>query len=864
MLVKELGERAETTVLEALWRYHHTAVAADAAPAIIKCADARLLGLVLDEILSPSLEPPVPQAIANALTEHRPQLAKADAERLIERLLDQTPLHPHYEPARPSLEMWALEQAGKLGEDFAIDVMARRTPKSEHGVVRDSAYLRCRASARVLDEAAQLVAADLERSPSVATWQQAADFIEQACRNTPAAPPSVAPILDKLIERAPQYSPQDTFGPELRRLAVTAAIDPMEKALARDLGDTPGGRAIVRAVPEVRSASRRARLFALIARSQPALWVVLQHLTQQWDETEWRRVLRALVGADPIHQQALSYLVQSAPIELTRELMALTMSQVSSEDELIRVVGERLRQRLTTLGEGSDTRDAWVAAVHWPKARDAEALTKFAAITGCVEGNLHTRLIVSGYITGKLPAKTAAELTPEGQVARALTLVAPGKRGEWAVALAAVHPDAIGGAVSERVAAGEYPADVVAALAPSRSDVAFAAVAEQWPDLEAAEKDDLLVLLENHATDRDLKALETIVREDHRDNAKRRARATLRIASLLEPGAAVPDSVIGLLDSNLQDLREAAVQAIGRVKPREPNLIAKLHQVVERRGAAGKAAATALDALARDFLRDMAAAKTKAELHEVIPLLGAVGRVEVLRPLFDHVGRDAVWDDPAVHRAAAAAIREAAERVERVGTEDHETLVGLIDGEEQETDPDARADLSSALARLQLGDDAALRVLYDEIQFTPKLAPDRLFGQEKEPLVRQLGLYTRAKSRGEAGWGAELAHLDNIAERLVRAAYLGADGASLAIVAQIQNDPREPDYGKLIGALSSVKVLQSIQGDCKVLHDARCRNSEIPHAGEQADAATMTTARQCFKKLAKVCVGSLSAGRPGA
>ncbi len=294
------------------------------------------------------------------------------------------------------------------------------------------------------------------------------------------------------------------------------------------------------------------------------------------------------------------------------------------------------------------------------------------------------------------------------------------------------------------------------------------------------------------------------------------------------------------------------------------SLISKLHEVAERRGAAGKAAASALDGLAREFLKDMETATTKEQLHEVMPLLGAVGRPDVLRPLFGHLGRDAVWDNAAVHQAAAAAIRAAAERIREVSTEDQETLVGLIDGEEQETNLEARADLASALARLQLGDDAVLTDLYDEIGFTPKLAADRLFGQEKGPLVRQLGLYAGAKTRGEAGWGAELAHLDNIAERLVRATYLGAAGASASIVAQIQNDPREPDYGKLIGALSSVKVLQGIQAACKVLHDARCQHSEIPHAGERADADTMTTARQCFKKLARGCVGVLDArGRDG-
>ncbi len=569
-LIHEFGRLGESVILEAFWRYRNAAVAADVAPAIILSGDTYLLGLVLDEILSPSLGAPLPQAIANALNERRPQLAGAEAARLIERLLDRTSLHHDYEPARSALEMWALEQAGELGENFAIAVISRQTPMSGHGNVRDSAYLRCQASARVLNEAAQIVAAALERSPSATTWQQAADFIEQACRNTTGSPAAVVLMIKKLIDFAPQCSPQDTFGPELRRLAASVTIDELEKVVDRESSESPGGRAIVRTVPEVRSPARRARLFAMIVRSQPALWGVLEQVMQQWDEAEWRRVLRSLVGAAPIHRQALSYLVPAAPIQLTRELTALVMSQVSAEDELIRDVGAKLGQRLADIGESEDTRDGWVTAVHWPKARDAAALAKFAAVISCVEDNLRTGILVRGFLTGKLPAKPAAELVSDDQVARALAIVAAGQRGKWAAALATAHPNGIGGAVNELVAAGKYPTDVVAALAPSHPDIAFGAVAARWPGLDAADKDALIGLLEEHSSDRNREALEAIVRDEHRDNAKRRARAVRRLAELVVPGAAVPDSVIALLDSNLSDLREAAVQVIESIKPREP------------------------------------------------------------------------------------------------------------------------------------------------------------------------------------------------------------------------------------------------------------------------------------------------------
>src|ERR687891_2406591 len=54
-----------------------------------------------------------------------------------------------------------------------------------------------------------------------------------------------------------------------------------------------------------------------------------------------------------------------------------------------------------------------------------------------------------------------------------------------------------------------------------------------------------------------------------------------------------------------------------------------------------------------EFLDDLAAASTKEALHEVIPLLGAVGRAQVLRNLFNYLGANAEYDDVALHRVAA-------------------------------------------------------------------------------------------------------------------------------------------------------------------------------------------------------------------
>jgi hypothetical protein len=861
-LLDALGQAGETATLEAFWQYQSVQVTAEVVGPMVASRDKHLLRLVIDEVVSPKLDQTTARSIVSAIDEHRPALTPADGKRLAEYLQTEDSLNQFYEPYRASLLAWLAAQPGALGEKAALDVIARRVTGSDQGQAREAAYARCAGSATLLRKAAETMLEELDAGLNQQVWQHAAEFVDQACRDATTTPGPMRPIIERLVDTAPSHFQNQRFSPTLHRFAAESATGVIESKAGQRLADNAGARALLALLPDVPTASERAKLWATAAEVQEALWPVLQQQTSEWDEAEWRRVLRALARRNPVQRQALNYLVSAAPIELTAELMQLVMTHVSSDDALISTVGQRLRERLEALGHGTETRDQWVAAAHWPKQREAESLAKFDAIVGCVDGSLHARLLVRGYLAGKLTAKVAAELMPVGQVGPALEMVAAGGRGEWAEALAAAHPDAIAGAAGPLTSAEEYDRDIVAALASARPDVAFANVADAWPRLTPEQKDDLIDLLEQHGTATSLDALCAIIRDDHRDNAKRRGRAARRIGELLAPGEAVPDAVLDLLNSNLHDLRSAAVEAIERVKPRDAQLIGRLHDVVAGRGAAGKAATNALEALASQFLSEFAAAgDDKTALQELMPVLGAVGHPAVLQPLLEYVGSNAVYDDPVLHRAAAAAIRTAADRISTVSADDQEALVQLIDGEEQETDVVARGDLSAALARLQLGEDVAVKVLYDEIKITPQIEPDRLFGAEKEPLVRQLALLDRSRKRGQDGWGAELAHLDNVAERLVRSAYLASDGTSPAICDQIRNDSRTPDYGNLIGALTSTKQLTGVQAHCKVLHDARCTYSEIPHAGQQADAATMTSARQSFVKLAKTCVGTLVASK---
>jgi hypothetical protein len=113
-----------------------------------------------------------------------------------------------------------------------------------------------------------------------------------------------------------------------------------------------------------------------------------------------------------------------------------------------------------------------------------------------------------------------------------------------------------------------------------------------------------------------------------------------------------------------------------------------------------------------------------------------------------------------------------------------------------------RSESSRTAAALSAGGPRLLSWSQESVEVFPLVGGDRL--------VRQLSLCARARDQGESGWGVAIAHLDNVAERLVRAAYLVCEGGSESVKEEIRNDPGEPDYGRLIGALRTRARQQSL------------------------------------------------------
>ena len=271
-LLEALAEGDETPTLEAFWRYGNPQVVADVVGPMLTSGSQHLSGLVLDEVITPQLGPPATEAILRAISTHQPVLTKDDAQRLEGRLHEENLLHPQYEPGRPTLLAWLLAQTGVVGDEAAVDVVAGRIHGSEDGNVREAAYARCRVNMTVLDAAAKAVNEALDAAPGHQTWQLAGvEFMEEACRDLPTTPPSVEPLVRRLVDAAPNCCPTPQLPETLHRLVLDSALDEVEVVLEQELSDAPGVHALLELIPRITPAVRRTRAWATAARTQTPL-----------------------------------------------------------------------------------------------------------------------------------------------------------------------------------------------------------------------------------------------------------------------------------------------------------------------------------------------------------------------------------------------------------------------------------------------------------------------------------------------------------------------------------------------------------------------------------------------------------------
>jgi len=81
-----------TDVVEAFWRYGDPQIAAQVAECVLRDGNPVLAQLIVEEIVAPTMDEPLPTTIMGTLAEDRPGLSEQLTNPLGTRLLDEQPL----------------------------------------------------------------------------------------------------------------------------------------------------------------------------------------------------------------------------------------------------------------------------------------------------------------------------------------------------------------------------------------------------------------------------------------------------------------------------------------------------------------------------------------------------------------------------------------------------------------------------------------------------------------------------------------------------------------------------------------------------------------------------------------------------
>lgn len=855
-LLHRLVEQRDLRALEVLWRLGDPGVAARIAPHVLEIDVPELSGLVVEEILSPGFDEPLPTAVVQELERHRPRLSRDVATRLVERLqAEDEPLLAAYENARYLLEAWVVEQEGTVGADFALAVVRGETRMASHARVRDVAFRRCTRSRRLLGTAGAALVSELNNEPSPSAWEKASAMV-QAAAETGSPPTSLHDLATELLVSAPAHAPENDLPHSIKAFAVGDGRETLRTLIVSEpMQPTQGAQAVISAIEDVEPVRDRHQLFALGLHHQPQLWNVLGSGLAAWDQVEWRGRLRALADTARFDPAPVRDLIKHAPVSTSADIIEFAMSQADgSEAEVLGLAATRLRERFAAFDDNTSAAER-LGCVRWPRARETGRIELLSSVLrGALDEEELTALVVEAFRSRKIAVSTAAVLLPTGRSLDALGLLEHGDaRARLARALADARPDELGPAV-ERLQTEGFSFDLAVAIAEKDPAAAFAGADQAYPSLSSSERDTLVELLERHGGLEQGPAVDAVMADDRQGTAGRRQRVARRVAELTEPRAALPAWMLKLLGSGNADLRTEAIRSFERVKPRDPEVIRELRKLAVSGGVPGDLSRAALDSIAEDILGELGDDSTKEEARSLLPLLGATGSPHGLPTLFSFVGPDPRWDDEDLRRLAAAAVADIAGSRAEIPLEEQTRLVGLVEGAGAEIDPSASESLKLALSRIQLGEDDALRVLYDEfLPKPPQTHPDELFGGEKETLLRHVDLYEKAKAAGASGHGRQLAQLDILAASLARAAYLQY-GTSEPLKAQIRASRKQEEYGNLIGSIGNVPKMRSIKAELEVIRNLRSEKSMEAHPGEQPTADDIVAARQHFKKVATVCV----------
>lgn len=840
-------------IIDGLWRVGETTLAVRLAPRIIALDVPTMTDLLLDEILDGSGVEALAAAIADSLTPGRPALTPTAVDRLVARLGDDAPLPAGYQQRRPILACWALGQAGPSVDQFARAVATAQVSITDPSV-RLAAYDRARASKRLAANMAGGLDAQLRETVDTTTWPRSFDFVNSVLGDVAPSSPKVASLVSTVLRFAPTYFGNPDLGHPFSDLAVAHAIATLEEMVSGASLSGPGAPAVIRLVDQVPEPGARRRLFLLAMTNQGHHYPVPDQIST-WTIDDWRFRLDALVETEGGRPPNAASLMSQAPEELAPRIIALGAKYDHATDPTIEsTVVTKVKARLAQV-DPADV-ESIADACWWPSSvEDADGLGYTEVLLeGLGDPTARLAVVAAGLVTGRLAPELAPRLLSTAQSAELW------HRPEWTSdltrrvvpALYDERPEEVFNAVRSNQGAG-FSIDLAAAVASRSPTAAFEGAAAGYDGLDDAGRDELLSLLEAHASADQEPVVARFASDSNPGARPRRVRGIALAGELLPKGGTVPTYLSDALSVSHRPIQDAALGAVETAQPRDAEMARRLRGIAAGDGNAAGGARKTLDGLTSAYLDDLTGHIDHQRRRETLGLLGATARRESIPALLDHVGENTPEDDPLVHRSAAEALAEAAAH-QKFEPDEVDRLGRLID---EEGDTAARQSLNDALARAVLGEGAAINVLYDDLlgrQPVGNHSADALFGAEKAALVRALTLYHNDASQGEKGWPGVLQQLDLAAEKLARAGYRFV-GTSQSIKDQIAADPRKPDYGSILSSLQG--KLAKAEAPLTTLHLLRSSHTEYSHSGQKPTLANMTTARDCFRLGALILVGVL-------
>lgn len=862
-LVAALVESREGAILEAMWFLRDDRIRVRLVSPFVRSEMTYLSDLLIQEALSPDSSRAVCEAVMAQLAEQLLDISPAANRRLAARLLDATPFgSPDIESRRALLEQQVLSGDDDDSLEFALAVVHDQTPCADDDDVRDWALDRLKSESSVLRDIAMEFADELADDGTTTSWKD-------ACRAAAAigvcddADQEARDLAEAMVLACPGACPSETLNSGVQCLIREHGLVQLRRTIEGDpLPNRPGSRALLRMIDDVGDGRRRAPLFVSACVRQAAIYVdLLGALAGSWTDDEWNRRLRSLAKSEHTVPRPIAVaLLQSAPSSVLAASLQLAVMQPRSGDEpaLVDAAAEAVRTWLRdeTLDVDADSGLLLSKVFFWPSSPSTREISRLGQVIMASIPGREWCVLLPAFLSSALTANGVVSLLPPEQFETALRSLGPGEK-RWLLCQGLVErdPEAICEIVGRMQGEG-FALDLCQACAPASPDDAFVGGDHAWGDMIQSDKDEYCRVLCAHAGPQQLSLLSAVVADSRKRNMDRRCQATVAVAQLTAKGGDVPTPVLDLLDTGVPRLMVAATEAIGAVCPTNANTLRRLRQAAANGGVSADSVRQSLGEVEGHLLPLLEAEPQPEDRVHLLEALGVCASETAVLRLLDHIGPAAEDTHLSVRLAAATALAESC-LYEELSLEALGRLTLLLDGEAPETHEDVRESLSMASLRANLGDDAALAGLYEMIDFTPRRAASELFGREKESLVRQLTLLAQEEKRGPAGWGAWLALLDTVAERLVRAAYLRVGGSDRLKERLERSVMGEPAYGELLQALSSVSQLVKVKPYLETVHSLRSTDSEIAHAGMRPKEETVAAARVPFQKAAKQIVGLL-------